>query len=152
MRILLGPGSPRHFKVINVTIVSIHLIVRLPSRFLKSAGRSLNPTPIIPKPPACASINDVATGVPISSLMSLAASSVSPWPHGLPGSTISLPVNVKNTVVYLTKHIDRFFLRVIIRFSSQNNVSTLTPLSEMSARWIDRKPCLIFNCAQLDDF
>jgi hypothetical protein len=47
--------------------------------------------PSIPKPPACASIIDVPTGVPSKRLNSLAAFEDNPEPTGYPGDLMSFP-------------------------------------------------------------
>lgn len=90
------------FSLTNVRVQSEIPRKHSPSRFLKSAAATFfKPIPIVPRPPACASIREVATGVPTLNPKSLAARSVSPWPHGWPGSNISLP-GIKNDTFFFS--------------------------------------------------
>lgn len=67
--------------------------IHLPNRLVNSSGILLPAEqPIIPKPPAWASIKDAPTGVPGFNPSSKAASSLNPLPTGDPGILTSLPV------------------------------------------------------------
>src|SRR5712672_2197228 len=65
---------------VGKTTAYIDCIARLPA------------PPIVPTPPACASISDAPTGVPSRKPKSCAADLLRPAPSGVPGATISFPI------------------------------------------------------------
>ena len=74
-----------------------------------------------PNAPACASINDVPTGVPSQRSRSSAACADKPWPHALPAARTHLPARRQKHLKCFKFKLD--FLKVLAIIAESCNVS-----------------------------